>query len=119
MVERAEKVVLEDRRLSVEKFASKVGISVGFMHTILHEDLRMRKVSSRSVPRMLADDHKAARMAICQALLERDEGLKVVPHAPYSPDLAPSDFWLFPTMKDTLPGRTFTSRVAIASTIFQ
>ncbi|PNF19239.1 hypothetical protein B7P43_G08215 [Cryptotermes secundus] len=134
MVERLEKVVLEDRRLSVENIASKVGISVGSVHTILHEDLRMRKVSSRWVPRILEDDHKAARMAICQAMLTRDEGmngtffssiflrennLEMVSHAPYSPDLAPSDFWLFPTTKDALRGRTFTSRAAIASAIFQ
>ncbi|PNF18073.1 hypothetical protein B7P43_G03318 [Cryptotermes secundus] len=108
MVERVEKVVLEDRNI-----ASKVSISVGSVHTILHEDLRMRKVSSSWVPRILADDHKAARMAICQAMLT------LVSHAPYSPGLAPSDFWLFPTMKDTLRGRTFTSRAAIASAIFQ
>ncbi|PNF36292.1 hypothetical protein B7P43_G05848, partial [Cryptotermes secundus] len=49
----------------------------------------------------------------------RENNLEVVPHAPYSPDLAPSDFWLFPMMKDTLRGRTFTSRAAIASAIFQ
>ena len=47
------------------------------------------------------------------------DNFEVIPHAPYSPDLAPSDFWLFPTMKDTLRGRTFTSRAAIASAIFQ
>ncbi|PSN53962.1 Mariner Mos1 transposase [Blattella germanica] len=35
------------------------------------------------------------------------------------PDLAPSDFGLFPTMKDTLHGRNFSSRAAIASAIFQ
>ncbi|PNF43060.1 hypothetical protein B7P43_G04742 [Cryptotermes secundus] len=75
MVERVEKVVLEDRRLSVENIASKVGISVGSVHKILHEDLRMRKVSSRWVPRIVADNHKAARMAICQAMLTRDEGM--------------------------------------------
>ena len=23
-------------------------------------------------------------------------GIKTVPHPPYSPDIAPSDFWLFP-----------------------
>ncbi|PNF22853.1 hypothetical protein B7P43_G16600 [Cryptotermes secundus] len=244
MVERVEKVVLEDHQLSVENIASKVGISVGYVHTILHEDLRMRKMSSRWVPRMLADEHKAARMPICQVMLTHDESmngtffssivtmdetwmpffnpetkrqsaqwkhthspppkkfrvstsvekmmlamfwdsdgvilthcvpkgttltgasyqdvlknklhpalrekrpekaarvlfhqdnapahrayamqqflrehnLEVVSHAPYSPDLAPSDFWLFPTMKDTLRGRTFTSCAAIASVIFQ
>ena len=26
-------------------------------------------------------------------------GFKTVPHRPYSPDLAPCDFWLFPTLR--------------------
>ena len=26
-------------------------------------------------------------------------GIKTVPHPPYSPDLAPSDFWLFPNLR--------------------
>jgi len=32
----------------------------------------------------------------------------VVPHSPYSPDLAPSDFWLFPKLKETLKGQKFS-----------
>ena len=31
-------------------------------------------------------------------------GIKTVPHRPYSPDLAPSDFWLFPKLKEKLRG---------------
>ena len=27
-------------------------------------------------------------------------GIKTVPHLPYSPDIAPWDFWLFPKLKD-------------------
>ena len=27
-------------------------------------------------------------------------GIKTVPHPSYSPDLAPSDFWLFPKLRD-------------------
>jgi histone-lysine N-methyltransferase SETMAR len=30
-----------------------------------------------------------------------------VPHPPYSPDLPPSDFWLFGHMKTSLVGQTF------------
>ena len=26
-------------------------------------------------------------------------GIKIVPHPPYSPDLAPCDFWLFPKLR--------------------
>ena len=48
-----------------------------------------------------------------------DNNIEVVPHAPYSPDHAPSDFWLFPTLKDTLRGRTFSCRSALATAIFQ
>ena len=59
-----------------------------------------------------APPHRAARVHLF------DNNFKVVPHAPYSPDLAPSDFWLFPT-QDTLHGRTFSSPSTIATAIFQ
>lgn len=36
-------------------------------------------------------------------------GFEVVPHPPYSPDLAPSDFWLFPKLKEVLKGKHFSS----------
>jgi transposase len=33
--------------------------------------------------------------------------MAVIPHPPYSPDLAPRDFFLFPKMKLKLKGRRF------------
>ena len=48
-----------------------------------------------------------------------DHNFEVVPHAPYSLDLAPSDFWLFPTLKDTLRGHIFSSISALATAICQ
>jgi hypothetical protein len=59
---------------------------------------------------MLIEENKASRIAMCQC--------EVVPHALYSPDV-PSDFWLFPTLKDTLRGHTFSSHSALATAIFQ
>ena len=32
----------------------------------------------------------------------RKLGIKTIPHPPYSPDLAPCDFWLFPKLKEKL-----------------
>lgn len=244
MITRVEEVVQGDRRLSLDEISETVGISVGSVHTILHKDLKMTKVSSRWVPRMLTDQHKAARVEMCQTILTRDDrtngdfissiitmdetwvplfnpetkrqsaqwkhvtsppprkfrviasaekmmvsmfwdsegvilthcvpksttvtgasyeavltskllpalqqkrpnkgpirffhhdnapphrasqvqsffqsnNFELIPHAPYSPDLAPSDFWLFPTMKDALRGRWYESRSAVASAIFQ
>ena len=36
-------------------------------------------------------------------------GFELLPHPPYSPELAPSDFHLFPNMKKNLAGRKFAS----------
>ena len=33
--------------------------------------------------------------------------MKVIPHPPYSPDLAPCDFFLFPRMKCQMKGKRF------------
>jgi transposase len=33
--------------------------------------------------------------------------ISAVPHPPYSPDLAPADFFLFPKLKITLKGHNF------------
>ncbi|UYV85088.1 hypothetical protein LAZ67_X004533 [Cordylochernes scorpioides] len=38
-----------------------------------------------------------------------DSGFELLPHAPYSPDLAPSDFHLFPHLKKSLSGIHFSS----------
>ena len=48
-------------------------------------------------------------------------GIELLPHPPYSPDLAICDFWLFPNMKDVLRGKKYESReeleVAITTTL--
>jgi len=62
-----------------------------------------------------APPHRAAR--VHQFL--HDNNSEVVSYAPYALDIAPRDFWLFPTLKDTLHGRTFSSRSALATAIFQ
>jgi histone-lysine N-methyltransferase SETMAR len=52
-----------------------------------------------------ARPHAAARM---QAMLQ-EFGWEVFEHPAYSPDLAPSDFHLFPKLKEFLGGRRFKS----------
>ena len=48
-----------------------------------------------------------------------DLGFTLLPHPPYSPDLAPSDYWLFPSMKEPLRGKRYTSFQALASAVSQ
>jgi hypothetical protein len=35
------------------------------------------------------------------------KGISAMDHPPYSPDLAPADFWLFPKLKSVLKGKRF------------
>ncbi|KAJ4451389.1 hypothetical protein ANN_02851 [Periplaneta americana] len=54
-------------------------------------------------------ESKSARLPttfIVQDFLEKNK-MATIPHPPYSPDLAPSDFFLFPKMKINLKGRRF------------
>jgi transposase len=74
-----------------------VGISIGSCHQIFTEKLQMHRVSAKFVPCFLTDDQKENRIEISQEL----------PHPPYSPDLAPADFFLFPKLITTLKGRRF------------
>jgi len=55
--------------------------------------------------------HDNARPHTARATIDALETLKfeVLSHAPYSPDLAPSDFHFFPHLKRDLKGTRFTS----------
>ena len=46
MIARVEQMVMEDRRLTVRQIAANASISVGSVDTILHDDLKLRKVSA-------------------------------------------------------------------------
>jgi len=55
---------------------------------------------------LLHHDNAPAHAALSRRFLT-DNNVTVVPHPPYSPDLAPSDFCLFPKLKMKLKGRRF------------
>lgn len=61
-----------------------------------------------------ASSHTAARTLD----FLKDSGVQLVTHPPYSPDLAPCDFFLFPTVKKMMRGKRFSSADA-AVTEFQ
>jgi histone-lysine N-methyltransferase SETMAR len=56
--------------------------------------------------RLLADN-APAHSSQASVMEARQCGYEILPHPPYSPDLAPSDFFLFPQMKTPLRGRRF------------
>jgi histone-lysine N-methyltransferase SETMAR len=46
-------------------------------------------------------------------------GLTVLPHPAYSPDLAPSNFHLFPKLKEDLRGQNFSSDKEVEAAVRQ
>lgn len=71
MIQKVHNIVMEDRRLKLREIAETVGISKEGVGNILHEELGMKKLSARWVPRLLTCDQKLIRMRICQENLER------------------------------------------------
>ena len=70
MIDRVERLVLNNRRIKVTKLASECGISNGSVYTIIHEHLGMSKVSARWVPRNLNMQDSQQRVESSQELLE-------------------------------------------------
>ena len=44
-------------------------------------------------------------------------GIKIIPHPPYSPDLAPCDFWLFPKLRGCRYETTEEMKEAVSKVI--
>ena len=65
--------------------------------------------------------HDNARPHCSAHTLDATTSLKftVVLHPPYSPDLAPSDFWLFPKLKEMLKGQHFSSDAEVEADVLK
>lgn len=67
----------------------------------------------------LLHDNAPAHKSVTVREYLKESGLDVLEHPPYSPDLSPCDFWLFPKLKEMLAGRRFESRACIGSAVYQ
>jgi len=65
-VARVQEIHHADRRLIIREVAEDVGIAFGMCQKILTEDLQMRRVSAKSVPRLLT---QSRRTIACQFAL--------------------------------------------------
>ncbi|XP_011859854.1 PREDICTED: putative uncharacterized protein FLJ37770 [Vollenhovia emeryi] len=72
-VQRVRDVLNSNRRLSVRMIADQIGIDKMIVHTIITEDLAIRKICAKFVPKVLTDDQKQRRVSACEDLLQRVE----------------------------------------------
>jgi len=90
----------ENRRLTVRRIAEQVNIDRETVKKILTEDLDMRKVCAKMVPKELTEEQNKEEFLATKQIT-------VLEHPAYSPDLAPNDFFLFPKIKEILKGMHF------------
>ncbi|UYV68193.1 hypothetical protein LAZ67_5003332 [Cordylochernes scorpioides] len=159
-INEVEKMILANRRITVREVAEDLNISIGSCHSIFINDLGMRRVTAKFLPKLLNCDQKQHRMNIANEMLDSvrddpnllqrvitgDEAIRkkrpdlwknknwllhhdnapahtsllvrdflaknntlMMPQPPYSPDLAPCDFFLFPKLKRPMKGRRYAT----------
>ncbi|UYV82176.1 hypothetical protein LAZ67_21001267 [Cordylochernes scorpioides] len=69
-VDRVLEVLRTDRRLSIQQIADTLHMSTFVVNRIVTEDLQMRKICAKLVPKVLTQDQKELRVLRCQELLD-------------------------------------------------
>ena len=72
-VERVRQKVRSERRLTVKMIADELGISSERVSRIKTEDLGMRKICAKMIPRLLNEGQKERHVQVCQDILEQLE----------------------------------------------
>jgi hypothetical protein len=69
--ERARELILKTRRVTFDKIAKQLNISIGSAYSVEHDNLRFHKVCARWASKELTDEHKHMRLDICSHHLVR------------------------------------------------
>ena len=59
-----------DRHITVREVSQRVDCSVGTVHTKIHENLNMRRLCARWIPKMLLECQKAQRVESCRRFVQ-------------------------------------------------
>ena len=68
-----EKIVREDRRLSIRLIAERMSIDKETMWQVLHENLHMTKVCAQDVSKLSTSDQKEKRQEVCADISKQIE----------------------------------------------
>ena len=69
-IKKVHQIIFENRKLKLREIADILNISYGSVYDILHENLSMRKLLSKWVPRLLTVDQKRQRVIDSERCLE-------------------------------------------------
>ncbi|UYV69995.1 hypothetical protein LAZ67_7001419 [Cordylochernes scorpioides] len=69
-INEVEKMILANRRITIREVAEDLNISIGSCHSIFINDLGMRRVAAKFLPKLLNCDQKQHRMNIAKEMLD-------------------------------------------------
>lgn len=72
-IEKVKELIRSDRRLTIRMMAEHLGLDKETVRSILVDDLGMRKICAKMVPRLLTDDQKTRRVNTCKDVLDQLE----------------------------------------------
>jgi AraC-like DNA-binding protein len=72
-VDRVNAVIRGSRRLTIRETADELNLSFGTCQAVLTQDLGMKRVLAKLVPRLLTQDQTEHRATACRRLLQRTE----------------------------------------------
>lgn len=70
-IDRVREMVLNDRRITIRELSDALALSFGSVQSILKDDLNMRRIAAKFVPRLLSNDQKESRVIACTDLKEQ------------------------------------------------
>jgi [histone H3]-lysine36 N-dimethyltransferase SETMAR len=83
------------------------------MERLLHRMSRVRSDMYHTQNWQLLHDNAPCHTSVLVKDFLASQNVKVLQHPPYSPDLAPADFFLFPRLKKVLKGKRFEDVTSI------
>ena len=90
-----------------------------FYKNVVLKRLKKRRPNTGLKYLRLLHDNTPAHKARIVTEFRQSEKLNVLPHPPFSPDLASCDYFLFPKLKFHLSGKRYKSRNALGSAVYQ
>jgi len=63
--------IMFDRRRTIDKLEALTGISWSSCQRILTDELHMKRVAAKFVPRLLSEDQRANRLDVCREMKDQ------------------------------------------------
>ena len=70
LIDQIKNFINKDRRVSIETISAQFDVSLGTVHTIIREELKVQKICAKFVPRVVREDQKERRCHDSREMVE-------------------------------------------------